>query len=595
VEPSKGGLGAESAAGRGDGLRGWVGLTALLVVLATVGGTFPVLDGYFRTDDFGLLKYHWRDASQPLWSFFTEDLLKEQDIWGKTLYELRPVEVLGFRLSALLAGSRPLGHRAVNLAAHVGVALLVLAIARRLAGASRLCAAFVALLFTVLPVHAEAVGWISSRSEIVAAFFTLLSFLGYGLARLASGRRRWGWQTVAVSSFALALLTRESPITFLLLLPAWDLVVGVREGAVKSGTAGFAAARRSLVEAILRYAPFAAVLAGYLLLRSANLPQVFPAEGRPLGDLLTVLATRQAFYLGALIHPEVGLLLLPAPTLLDPLDPLQLGGPFTWVGAAVIAASALLGLWTAFGPRRPGRQVRLAVYFGPVWLVVTVLPLMVTYASDRHLYLPSVGFCLVLGSVRLLDAGGRALRWTVRVLGVAVLVAAWTGLLLLESAEADRTDSSREFHEAVLATAERVPPGSRLIIAPEMQRDGRWIWRWALPFALQPPFTDVDLYQRFEVIELSRSYCCPLSVWWRDREARIQRWIHDDTTPTTLIAWDSVEQQVVVRPLSPAELRLHLARSRSELGDPAHGAGPVTRAEAVRLVYSLKSWPGRLE
>jgi hypothetical protein len=126
-----------------------------------------------------------------------------------------------------------------------------------------------------------------------------------------------------------------------------------------------------------------------------------------------------------------------------------------------------------------------------------------------------------------------------------------------------------------------------------MQRDGRWIWQWALPFALQPPFNPVDLYQRFEIIELPRAYCCPLPIWWRDREARIQRWLGDQTTETTLIAWDSVEQSAIVRPLQPAEVRLRLARVRAEFGRPAHAAGPVTRAEAVGLFYSLKSSPGR--
>jgi hypothetical protein len=122
-----------------------------------------------------------------------------------------------------------------GLAAHVGVALLVLAIARWLAGVPPLCAAFAALLFAVLPAHAEAVAWISrGRPDVVATFFTLLSFLGCGLARLASGRRRWRWQVVSVSSFALASLGKESMITCLLLLPAPTLLHGL-DGAKVGG------------------------------------------------------------------------------------------------------------------------------------------------------------------------------------------------------------------------------------------------------------------------------------------------------------------------------------------------------------------------
>jgi hypothetical protein len=83
---------------------------------------------------------------------------------------------------------------------------------------------------------------------------------------------------------------------------------------------------------------------------------------------------------------------------------------------------------------------------------------------------------------------------------VAARVAAWTGLLLLEFAEGECTDTSREIHQAALAAADGAPSGSRLVIGPDVQRDGRWIWKWTLPFALQPPFARAGLYQRLEIM-----------------------------------------------------------------------------------------------
>ena len=70
---------------------------------------------------------------------------------------------------------------------------------------------------------------------------------------------------------------------------------------------------------------------------------------------------------------------------------------------ATLVAAIALGLWAALTPRRLGRRTRLLIYFGPVWYVLTMVPIAFTYASERHLYLPSAGFCVALGCLPLLD------------------------------------------------------------------------------------------------------------------------------------------------------------------------------------------------
>ena len=69
--------------------------------------------------------------------------------------------------------------------------------------------------------------------------------------------------------------------------------------------------------------------------------------------------------------------------------------------ALTIVLAALPALWelrqrSGFG--RPGGSLtsRL-VFFGPVWWLINVPPLAVTYATSRHLYLPTVGLAVVVG------------------------------------------------------------------------------------------------------------------------------------------------------------------------------------------------------
>ena len=55
---------------------------------------------------------------------------------------------------------------------------------------------------------------------------------------------------------------------------------------------------------------------------------------------------------------------------------------------------------------------------------------------------------------------------------------------------------------------------------PEWHRDG-WFWSWATPFALQPPFTTEDLYEKFRIVERPPVYCCPPDQWWAARKATL--------------------------------------------------------------------------
>lgn len=179
----------------------------------------------------------------------------------------RPVFVLSLYLDGAVWGSRPFGFHLTNLALHALNAFLVFLLTRALLRAGRLKAeegpqrrrpsrvAFVAgLVFLLHPSHTEAVTWVSGRSDLLAAFFCLLSVLAYvSHARDEKPRAL----ALSLASFALALLSKESAAC----LPPAVFVVAtyLGEGQSRAGR---------LKKGLMRAAPFVAVLGVYVAARA---------------------------------------------------------------------------------------------------------------------------------------------------------------------------------------------------------------------------------------------------------------------------------------------------------------------------------------
>src|SRR5262245_25784107 len=134
---------------------------------------------------------------------------------------------------------------------HVLNALLVFGIARAVARLTLPISTLIAMLFAVLPIHAESVGWIQGLSDSVPAFFYLASFASYGVWR-RYGATALYWASVGL--FFLALFSRQSAVTLPVAIVIYDLLV-MRPRA------------RSVWSFMRPYTPFVALLIGYLALR----------------------------------------------------------------------------------------------------------------------------------------------------------------------------------------------------------------------------------------------------------------------------------------------------------------------------------------
>jgi tetratricopeptide (TPR) repeat protein len=189
--------------------------------------------------------YTWSELPRLLGSEFFSATTQHTDYY-------RPVVTLTFFLDLQLWGLNPFGFHLSNVLAHALVSVCVFWLARRLTREAAV-AVVSGVVFALHPVHSESVAFISGRTDVLATLFALAALLAYGRWRASS--RLW-WALLSVTAFALAILSKEVAVVLLALLALWDRLV---EGDLRS--------RRALGLAALRYAPYVAVLAGYLLLR----------------------------------------------------------------------------------------------------------------------------------------------------------------------------------------------------------------------------------------------------------------------------------------------------------------------------------------
>ena len=393
------------------------GAAALLVALVA-GAVYAATLGYDLVWDDTLLiqeswrLHHWGQLPSLLVSQFWSEV-------GQASQYYRPLVTLSFFLDLQIWGLRPLGFHLTNVLAHVAVTLAVLALARRLM-TDELAATTGALVFALHPLHTESVSFVSGRTDVLAAAFFLLALLTYDRGR---DEGRWGWLSWSLVAYLLALLAKEVALALPPVLLVWDWLV-------RRDLRSWRAASR----AAARYAAYAAVTGLYLTLRGFALGgivgpgQAADAWAQPYARALTIVEIL-ASYVRVTILPY-------PPHPLHAVVPAGFPPDLAWWLAAVGLACALgATAWAVRATPAPGLG---ALWF---WLTllpsvaVNLLPLPSALMAERFLYLPTVGFCLIVGWVaaRLLGpvALGRAAQLpAVPSVGLAVVLLACAVLTL---------------------------------------------------------------------------------------------------------------------------------------------------------------------
>jgi tetratricopeptide (TPR) repeat protein len=320
----------------------------------------------------------------------------------------RPLFMTWLRLNDALFGLHPWGWHLTSVLAHVGVTYLVYRLAFELT-TDRWIAGVAGLIFGLHPVHAEAVADITSIQEPLSTFFILAAILAFGRSRESGHRSRWLAASLVFT--AAALLCKESGMVLPIVIAVFTWIhdgTDGREVAPAENRPGLLARLRTALGASF---PFWLVVLIYVLLRIHALkgfahvitPLTLSREFFTIPSVLT-------FYLRLLFWP-VGLSCY--------YDTPYISSPnwhaFFLPALALATAIAALALWYK-RIRHSAPDVAKAVAFACLWIGLTLLPVLNfrflpegELAHDRYVYLPSVGF-VILVSVVLRQLAGVATR-----------------------------------------------------------------------------------------------------------------------------------------------------------------------------------------
>jgi len=305
-------------------------------------------------------------------------------------YLYRPFTVLSFALNEALAPGNAAAFHAVNVVLHAAVTILVFWLALDLF--NERIAVIAAALFAIHPLHTEAVTSIVGRAELLAALFGLLAILSAGPIDTAAARwPRRAWLGLSVLCFALAVFSKESAVT---ILPLVMLYRVTRRG--EPLVAGTWREVRSL-----DWFPYVLCIGIFVFFRFL----VVRTLGGIPTDKLTPLDNVLAFVpwpvrlqsASGIVWDYFGLLNVPLVLSAD-YSYNQVPIVSSWVDARCLSGWVLLGAATMVVvlARRPA--VRFTVAFPLVTLLVTanVLFPIGTIKAERLLYLPSVGWALLV-------------------------------------------------------------------------------------------------------------------------------------------------------------------------------------------------------
>ena len=353
-------------------------LIAALILCAALPYLNTLLNGFVYDDNRQILDNPYLKSFHFLPQVFGTTVWSFVGMQGVSNY-YRPMMTLGYALCYHLFGPLAYGFHLVNVCLHVGVVVLVFVVARRLFN-NRGVAFLAACLFAVHPIHTEAVAWVAAVTTLDVTFFYLLTFwLFLAMARPQGGISPWV-KLAAVVSFALTIFSKEQALTF-------PLVAMLYEHFFRDDRA-----ETNFWQKARRYGDFWLMDFAYVLFRIEHLGAFAPQiQLSRLGWYPSILSAL------ALVGQYVGKLFWPVE--LCAYYVFQKGAsvfePQVMAGIAALAACAAIFALLF-------RRNRMAA-FGFVWFFVTLAPVLHirflagNVFAERYLYLPSVGFCWLVG------------------------------------------------------------------------------------------------------------------------------------------------------------------------------------------------------
>jgi hypothetical protein len=303
----------------------------------------------------------------------------------------RPVVDLSLMLNYQLNSVNVIGYHVFNIGCHIANSILVFTLiiwtlnvplfGDRYRGSARWMALFGALLFGLHPVQTESVTYIISRSELLATFFYLATFL---LFIKGVQKKNIGYYAAAIVSAAMSMGSKQWAITLPALLVLYDYLF-LSEGHV-----------RPIVSRAAVYGMIC--ITWIIVLRNLNLFAAGGVSGVGFSVSSVTGLTPMNYFLTSLnvIWTYVRLMLLPINQNLDydykiAKNLFELPTIISFFGHLAVVGGAF---WLYLKKKSP------LIPFGAAWFYIGLSPTqsivpIIDVIFEHRLYMPSIGFVLV--------------------------------------------------------------------------------------------------------------------------------------------------------------------------------------------------------
>ena len=354
-----------------------------LVVLVSLIVYSNSLSNGFVFDDFGVIveNKYIKHPGQYLSSLFNQSYFKIAGLEAS----YRPVSSLSYFLIYTIAGLDPFFYHLASLILHTINVVLVYWLANLILK-NQLGALLAGLLFACHPALTEAVNCIDFNDDPLAALFFLLSLVFYIQLKGQAVRSNLGGYSLALICYFLGLMSKEMAITLPALIVLYDVVL--RDD--QQDPLSIKDLLTTLKKRAYYYSGFLAVSLVYLSIRFFILNN----SSRYLQSSHGNLAER-ILYLPGHIFNFIKLAIFPVNLTAD----YMFSYPDSFFnGSNLLGFVVVLGLaGLSFFVYRHSK----AIFFGLWWFLITLFPvsnLIEIYNpfAERYLYIPIIGFCLVV-------------------------------------------------------------------------------------------------------------------------------------------------------------------------------------------------------
>lgn len=296
----------------------------------------------------------------------------------------RPIVLASFAIEYEFFGAKPAVSHFINLFLYILTCLLIFKILRSLFKNNHwVLPLLITLLFVVHPIHTEVVGNVKSRDELLCFLFALLA-LASAIKFANKQQKRWLFGVFAF--MILSLLSKLSSLTFLVIIP---LTIYFFEDLDKKGFL-------KLIGAMLVPVVLYKIINTQLIEASANRNLLFIENPLFVNGAGFIEKIPMAFFS---VFYYLKLLFVPHPLIsyygYEHVSIVGWDNLYVWLGVVIVVP---LAIYTIVKLRNKSALVfGLAFFFITISMFSNLVKPAVGIIAERFAYIPSLGFCIVLG------------------------------------------------------------------------------------------------------------------------------------------------------------------------------------------------------